>query len=290
MTGAADSLGYSLSAVSQQVRKLEAEVGMPVLDRRPRGVTLTDAGLAIVEHGEVIARQLAALDVRLADIAGLHEGSLRLGTFPTAGASILPVAVTRFTAAHPGVNLNLRSARISGLLAMLQAHDVEQALLWDYEWSPVDDPSLTVEQLMTDPTVLLVSADHRLAGARGATMADLVGERWITRAEHHPVVEVLRRSAHAAGFEPNIAFEAHDYQEAQGMVAVGLGVALVPRLALANLRADVRVVPLGGSTPSRRIFLARAASRVPTPPEIAMRDVLRAVSAEVAQGSRLYGP
>jgi molybdate transport repressor ModE-like protein len=282
MTGAAQELGYTLSAVSQQVRKLESDVGMPVLARHPRGVTLTDAGRAIVEHGALMERQLAALDARLADIAGLRAGSLRLGTFPTAGASLLPVAVTRFTGAHPGVSLTLRSARISGLFELLQAREVDQALLWDYEWSRVDGSGLLVEPLLEDPTALLVSADHPLAGATRAHMADLADERWITRAQNHPVVEVLYRSAHAAGFEPTVAFEANDYQEAQGMVAVGMGVALAPRLALTNLRADVRVVSLGDETPYRRVLLARDSSRVPTPPELAMSAILKAVSREIS--------
>jgi len=282
MTGAAQELGYTLSAISQQVRKLENDVGMPVLARHPRGVTLTDAGRAIVEHGALIERQLAALDARLADIAGLRAGSLRLGTFPTAGASLLPVAVTRFTGAHPDVSLTLRSARISGLFELLQAREVDQALLWDYEWSRVDGSGLLVEPLLEDPTALLVSTDHPMAGATRARMTDLAEERWITRAQNHPVVEVLYRSAHAAGFEPTIAFEANDYQEAQGMVAVGMGVALAPRLALTNLRADVRVVSLGDETPYRRVLLARDSSRVPTPPELAMSAILKAVSREIS--------
>jgi molybdate transport repressor ModE-like protein len=287
MTGAAGALGYTLSAVSQQVRRLESELGMPVLERHARGVTLTDAGRAVVEHGAIVERQLAALDARLADIAGLRAGSLRLGTFPTAGASLLPVAVTRFGAAHPGVTLSLRSARISGLFELLQAREVEQALLWDYEWSRVDDSGLIVKPLMDDPTALLVSADHPLAAAGTARMRDLVDERWITRAENHPVVEVLHRSARAAGFEPTIAFEAHDYQEAQGMVAVGLGVALAPRLALTNLRDDVRIVSLGDDTPYRRILLARDSSRLPTPPELAMSKILREVGREMAARMRV---
>lgn len=105
-------------------------------------------------------------------------------------------------------------------------------------------------------------------------VAELADESWIIRGDNHPVAEVLSRTAHAAGFEPSVAFEANDYQEAQAMVAVGMGIALAPRLALANLRADVRVLRLDGYAPSRRILLARLASRVVTPAEQAMADVI----------------
>ncbi|MGC5615491.1 LysR family transcriptional regulator [Georgenia sp. Z1491] len=282
MTAAARSMGYTLSAISQQVRRLESEIGLAVLERHARGARLTDAGRAVVEAGGAVESQLAALDDRLADIAGLRAGTLRLATFPTAGAGLLPVAITRFAARHPGVTLSLRSARIGALLDLLRARAVESALLWDYEWTRFDESDLHLELLMRDPTDLLVAVGHPLAGAPSLRMADLAGERWITRAEGHPVADVLRRSAVAAGFEPTVAFEAHDYQEVQGMVAVGLGVALAPRLATANLRADVRAIPLGDDAAHRRILLARDARRVPAPPELAMLEVLRGVSTEVA--------
>ncbi|MGO1173985.1 MAG: LysR family transcriptional regulator [Actinomycetaceae bacterium] len=282
MTAAAEAMGYSLSAVSQQVKRLEEQLGLGVLERHVRGVRLTDAGRAIVEVGAVVERQLASLDERLADIAGVRQGTLRLATFPTAGAGLMPQAITRFAALHPGIALSLRSARIAELRSLLHARELEGALLWDYEWTRVDDDDLHLDHLMDDPTDLLVSARHPVAEREGVRMAELADEQWITRAEQHPVVEVLRRSAVAAGFEPTISFEAHDYQEMQGMVAVGLGVALAPRLATSILRDDVRAVPLVGDVTSRRILLARDVNRVPTPAALAMGQVLAEVSREIA--------
>ena len=104
--------------------------------------------------------------------------------------------------------------------------------------------------------------------------AELAGEAWIIRAQRHPVVEVLERSAAAANFEPRISFEANDYQEAQAMVSVGFGVALAPRTAVMHKHPGVRVVALGASAPSRRIVVAHRHDRVRSPAEIAFHEVL----------------
>lgn len=280
MTGAAEELYYTPSAISQQVRRLEIEVGQPVLERHPRGVTLTDAGRAIVRHASSIENQLAALQSELEDIAGLRTGTLRIGTFPTVAASLLPVAVTRFHRDHPGVTLKLFSARLGQLLDQLERRDVDMALLWDYEWSRLDIPWLVLHELTRDPTAVVVSAEHRLAARSSVRMEDLAHENWVTRGENHPVAEVLARTAHAAGFEPSVAFEANDYQEAQAMVAVGLGIALAPRLALTNLRHDVKVLGLGPEAPSRRILLGTLREREATPPERVMADLLKVIGQE----------
>lgn len=277
MTAAADKLAYTPSAVSQQIRKLETELGLQVLARHAKGVDLTDAGRAVVEHVAGIERELAALHERLEDIRGARAGTLRLGTFPTFGASLLPFAITSFTSRHPDVSLSVRSARLSGLLELLHTREIEMAVLWDYTWSRLDEGGLSVHDLLTDPTRLVVSDSHPLAHRTAVDVAELAQERWITRADHHPVVEVLLRTCQSAGYEPAVAFEAHDYQEAQAMVAAGLGVALVPQLALSGVREDVRVLDLTGQAPSRRIMLAHSADRSPSPVGTAMAKILRQV-------------
>ena len=279
MTGAAADLQYTPSAISQQVRRLEAEVGQPVLERHTRGVRLTDAGRAIVRHVASIDNQLAAMQSELDDIAGLRAGSLRLGTFPTVASSLLPVAVTSFHQQHPGVSLKVLSGRLEQLLEHLERRRVEMTLLWDYAWSRIEDPELELTELLQDPTEVVVSAGHPLAGRREVRMEELAQESWVIRGDAHPVAEVLSRTAHRAGFEPAVAFEANDYQEAQAMVAVGLGVALAPRLALANLRDDVTVLSLGDRAPRRRILLATLTGRAATPAERAMARLLREVGA-----------
>jgi molybdate transport repressor ModE-like protein len=275
ITAAANALNYTVSAVSQQVSKLEAETGQLLLERHARGIWLTEAGRAVVRHAHRIDRQLRAARAELDDLAELRSGELRFGTFPTASASLLPLAVTAFRTAHPSVRLTVRSTRFAGLVEMLETREIELSLLWDYDWRRVADPDLDIIHLFDDPSDLVVAATHPLAGRTVVNLAELADEQWITRAEDHPVAEVLARSCHATGFEPRVVYKAHDYQEAQAMVAVGLGVALAPRLALTGLRTDVSVIPLGPSAPMRRILLANLRERRLSPAGSAITGIFQ---------------
>ena len=274
MTAAAEALSYTPSAVSQQIRRLEAEVGQPLVQRHPRGVELTDAGEAVVEHALAIERQLEALRNRLDDIAGLDAGTLRMGSFPTAGSSLLPLAVTEFRRRAPGVALFVESARLAQLRDLLERRRIELAILWDYDWSRIDDTGLHLRPIMDDPTAIVVASEHPLSERASVNFADLSDQAWVIRKDEHPLAEVLARAGRAAGFDPHVAFKANDYQELQAMVAVGLGIAIAPRLALTNLRDDVCVVSLGPAAPRRRILVGRLKGRHPTPAEAVMERIL----------------
>ena len=285
VTAAASSLGYTPSAISQQLLRLEHEAGQPLLERHSRGMLPTDAGLTLAGHARKILRQLSAAEADLEELAGVRRGTVSLGTFPTVGSSFLPVAVQQYRRAYPAIELTIRSGREEDLLRMLHDGTVALSLLWDYEWSRIDDEDLALTHLFTDPTVLLVGAGHRLARRRTVTMSALADEQWIIRAGGHPVVEVLDRSALAAGFTPKISFQANDYQEAQAMVSVGLGIALAPRTATVNQHPDVRVVSLGDSAPARRILVAHRPDRVRTPAALALHDVLVEVARSYHPGA-----
>ncbi|MCX2750463.1 LysR substrate-binding domain-containing protein, partial [Arthrobacter sp. MI7-26] len=123
----------------------------------------------------------------------------------------------------------------------------------------IEDEDLNLVRLMNDPTMLLVPSNHPVSARRSVRIDTLKDQEWIVRDEH-PVADVLRRVCRDAGFEPRIAFAANDYQETQGMVAAGIGIALAPQLALSALRPDITAVPLAGS-PTRRILLAHLANR-----------------------------
>ncbi|MER5390671.1 LysR family transcriptional regulator [Saccharopolyspora sp. NPDC002686] len=280
LTAAAEALRITPSAASQQMSRLEAEVGQPLLYRLPRGVQLTDAGHALAERGRAIRRELRGAQADLTSLATLDEGTLRLGSFPTASASLLPLALTRFSRKHPGIRTTVRSALFAELVELLHTGEIELAMLWDYDWDRADATSLVVDHLLDDPTVLVVPANSELLEEDSIGLADLAGHQWIIRADNHPVAEVLRRSCRLAGFDPIISYESHDYQEAQAMVAAGLGIAIAPRLALTNRRHDVRLVNFATDVPAptRRILLARPANRTPTPAAAAMTEILHAVS------------
>ena len=261
ITAAAEALGYTTSAISQQIAKLEKEAAQPLLERHARGVVLTEAGRAVVRHAERILVELQAADAELAEIRGLRAGVLAIGTFPTAGSSLLPLVVKEFKTRHPGVDLTVLSGRFSRLVDALRRRETELSLLWDYEWNRIDDPTLTYHHLMNDPTMLLVSEHHRLADRDSISIGELRDEAWVVRADDHPVAQTLEKLCQQGGFTPRTSVFAHDYGEVQAMVAVELGVAIAPRLAVLNPRPDVRSIKLATRPPQRRILIAHLAER-----------------------------
>ncbi|MDX1875350.1 LysR family transcriptional regulator [Mycolicibacterium sp. 120266] len=261
ITAAAEALGYTTSAVSQQIAKLEKEAGQPLLERHARGVALTDAGRSVVRHTERILVELHAAEAELAEIRGLRAGVLAIGTFPTAGSSLLPLVVKEFKTRHPGVELKVFSGRFDRLVDALRRRETELSLLWDYEWNRINDPTLTYHHLMNDPTMLLVSEHHRLADRDAIGIGELRDESWVVRAEDHPVAQTLEKLCQQGGFAPRTSVFAHDYGEVQAMVAVQLGVAIAPRLAVLNPRPDVRSIRLATRPPQRRILIAHLAER-----------------------------
>lgn len=280
MTAAAEHLGYSASAVSQQLRRLEVEAGQPLLHRQARGVRPTEAGAVLAGHARHVLRRLDAAEADLAELAGLRRGTLAIGTFPTIASALMPTVVSRFRRQYPDIRLDVRSARFDELVAMLESGRVGISLLWDYAWSRVDPAAFSLTPLLDDPTVLVVAEDHRLARRHTTTLSELAEEDWIVRAHDHPVAEVLERSCRAAGFSPRIAFEANDYQEVQAMVSVGIGVALAPRTAVTTPRPDIRVLGLGREAPSRRVLLAHRQDRLRAPAELAMHQLLVDIARE----------
>lgn len=282
LTSAAAALSFTTSAVSQQIGKLEHEMGVALLERHPRGVALTEAGRALLRYADDIDRTIEAARAEMDEFAGLRRGQLRMGTFPTVGASLMPDVVLAFRARHPEVAVTVVSARRDGLIERLKRRDIELTLLWDYPWEQIDDEELAITPLMNDPTVLLVPREHPLASGGAVRIDALRDQEWIVRDEH-PVADVLRRVCRDAGFEPRIAFAANDYQETQGMVAAGIGIALAPQLALSALRPDIASVPMKNS-PTRRILLAHLVNRRLSPAGQQAAAVFRS-TAQRAQGA-----
>jgi molybdate transport repressor ModE-like protein len=275
LTAAAANLSYTVSAVSQQVGQLEDEAGQPLIERRPRGVTLTEAGHAVVRHAEKIERIVSAAHEELRDLAGLNTGTLRLGTIPTVTESFLPTAISAFRDRHPGVDLRIHSAQLSGLDHLLESREIELAITWERDRPDgTGDTGRSTELIFRDPNVLLVPSSHHLAGRPSVRMEELRQEPWIIRTSPS-VLALLQAACEAAGFDPIVTFEARSYQEAQAMVAVGMGIALVPQLSLYRLRGDIRVLKIvSPGPPTRRIVLAHRRGERLTPAGAAMGKIL----------------
>lgn len=288
-SAAAEELSYTQSAVSQQVATLEAETGMTLLERHARGVRLTAAGQALYEHAEGILARLETAEAELAAIAGLRAGRLRMASFPTAGATLMPLAIATFRSLHPNIELTLAEGEPEQIAPRLRAGELDLALLFEFD-EPIDGmESLIRVELLADPMYLALPAEHPLAGKSDLRLQELRGEAWVQTSRESPCARHVVRCAHAAGFEPNVAFESDDYQTVQGLVAAGVGVALIPELALSGVREDIAIRALSPAPPQRQVFTAAPADARLSPPTPAMIAVLRdAANRYESQGKRTF--
>ncbi|KAA9393709.1 LysR family transcriptional regulator [Kocuria coralli] len=274
ITAAAEELMFTASAVSQQLRKLEQEAGQPLFRRRPRGVIPTEAGYLLATHARKVLRQLHAAQSDMEELARGERGTLKIGTFPSLAASFLPRVLDTYRAQFPAIKLSVHSTIFDALLEELERGQSHLCFLWDYPWKRFGSTGIRSEEIFQEPSVVLVSDSHPLARAHDVGMADLRDEPWVSRANDHPVVEVLDRAAAEAGFRPDITMYANDYQEAQAMVSVGIGIAMVPMSAVALQHPKVRILSLRDTLPERRVLLAQREERSSTPAEMAFRRLV----------------
>jgi DNA-binding transcriptional LysR family regulator len=231
-SAAARRLGCTQPAVSQQMKALEGSVGTPLLVRTGREMRLTQAGEALVRHAGGILAGLTAAEEEVAAIAGLRAGRVRLVSFPSGSSTLVPAALAALRAAHPGTRVSLEEAEPPRSVELLRAGDCAG------EWA-----DLVVRPLLTDRLVALVPERHRLAGAGTVAIAELADEPWIAGCPRcrGRLVQVCA----SAGFTPRIDFATDDYPAVVGLVGAGLGVAVLPQLAIESVRPrGVRTVAL----------------------------------------------
>jgi DNA-binding transcriptional LysR family regulator len=277
-SAAADALDYTQSAVSQQIAALEAEAGMTLLQRHPRGVSLTAAGQTLVGHAEGILARLESAEAALGAIAGLRGGRLRMASFPTAGATLMPLAIATFRTRYPQVELTLTEGEPEQIAPRLRAGELDLALLFEFDDGAAQD-ELTRVELLEDPLYLALPSEHKLAKRRKLRLEDLREEAWVQTSSASPCARHVVRSCHAAGFEPNVAFESDDYQTVQGLVAAGVGVALIPELALTVVREGIAIRALSPQPPVRQVIAATPAGARLLPAAPAMLAVLSEAAA-----------
>src|SRR5512133_2924444 len=177
-SAAADALAYTQSAVSQQIAALEREAGTRLVERNARGVRLTDAGRALVEHADAILTRLADAEAELEAIAGLRGGRLRLAAFPTVGATLMPLAIAHFRERHPDIELTVRQLEPEDSLPLLKAGELDIALTIGPSTS-TDTEGLDIKFLLDDPMFAALPLNHPLAHKSRVRLKDLKEESWI---------------------------------------------------------------------------------------------------------------
>ena len=290
VTAAAHALNYAQPSVSHHLARLEAETGTKLVQRAGRGIRLTDAGRLLAERAAEVIGRLDAAENELAVYSGLRTGRLRLAAFPSALGTLVPSAAAMLHDRHPTVDLRLTEAEPPEAVRMLRAGYVDVALVFRHEpegdsesaAAAADQGDIREQVLLSEPVHLIMPA----APVRGepllppavtevlpADLARLSAQRWIAGCDR--CREHLLRQCAAAGFTPKIAFTTDDFVAVQALVAAGLGVALLPGLALRAARhPGVRTVRLRGT---RRSVVAIRYGEPPDPPAtVLLLEVLRA--------------
>ncbi|WP_424189709.1 LysR family transcriptional regulator [Actinokineospora sp. G85] len=274
VTAAAANLSCTPSAVSQQVAALEREAGLPLLERVGRGVRPTAAGRLLTEHAAVLGRQLAETETALADLRAGRTGNLSLRFFASAGAALVPPALAKLRAEHPGVRVDLKLIDAEDPLP--EVVDGRADLAISVYRHPVPPRGVEFVPLLEDPYRAVLPRGHRLAAKCTIDLADLAEEQWIN-AEHSPgpCRQIVLDACASAGFTPDFTVDGADFATTQGFVAAGLGVSLIPRMGLGVTHPGVVIRRVGKPEPVRAIHAAIRESARSHPAMVSLIDALR---------------
>jgi DNA-binding transcriptional LysR family regulator len=279
---AAAELRLTPSAVSQQISALERGVGRAVVRRSTRGVEITDAGRVLLGAAETIT---AELDHAVREIERLETSPARLtvATFTSGGQRILPAALTRFTADRPDVELTVLEAEPGDSLALVRSGAADLALAYHLDGPPPvrpgDRSGLDWTPLLDDPMWIVLPAGHELAGRESIGLAELAGQRWV----HGCLVvdETVERYAAMLGFDVRTACRSTDYLFAQSLVRAGVGISMIPQIALTADAGGLAFVALRPPAPSRYVGVVTARRQRTNPLAQALLDTLRGTTALV---------
>jgi DNA-binding transcriptional LysR family regulator len=277
-SAAARALGYTQPAITQQMKSLERSVGTPLFIRAGRRMRLTEAGEALARHAEVILENLSVAQEQMTALTRLHSGRVRVCSFPSAGATVVPEALARLAKDHPGVRVELQESEPPESLDRVVRGECDITLAFTYPGLREQVPDELVEiPLLEDQLTVVMPAGHPMAQRRAVKLAELAEERWIAgclrcRANFlHECAEL--------GFAPDIVFTTDDILVVQSLVAEGLGIAMMPGLVLSFLVHD-KVAGRALDPASRRQVSAYVLREHLSIPATAMvLDELRAVAA-----------
>ncbi len=258
---AAQAMSITPPAVSQQLKILEQEAGVALLEQHGRLVRLTDAGKMLVRHTDAITAAIAVAESELASYRTEIAGTLRVAAFPTAARAIMPDVLARLGQSHPKLRLTLRDLESAESLLALQMDEIDLAVVDEYdEASQVIAPGIDTVEILRDPLYVALPPPPNLgpgpatAAVSPIALADLRDEPWIMDTETSTICQVALRACRRAGFDANVRYHCKDYSVILALVAAGLGVGVLPGLALRDRIVRARVVPI--SPPLERRVLA----------------------------------
>lgn len=269
ITAAAASLGYSQPALSQQMKRLELRLGVPIIERVGRSVRLTEAGRVLARHAPAVTTALDAAAGELAELRGLRAGRVRLVAFPSASPTVVPRLLADLGEHHPGITITYVEAEPPEAVEAVREDRADIALTFSYPGDR-DDPhgtsasGLAVRAVGTDDLLAVLPEGHSAGAGERVAVAELADENWIAgcpRCRGH-LLELCGR----AGFEPRIGFETDNFVAVEGLVAQGIGVATLPRMAVESfpLMPGVITRPLPhAEARTLHVVTAHGAERVP---------------------------
>ncbi len=267
---AAEDLHVAQPAISQQIQALERELGMPLFERLGRRVTLTDAGKALLPHARQILAAVETARNEIRERGTLMRGTASLGAPPTVSAHVLPAKLTAFEQKYPGLEVTLREAGTETLLKFVEEGELDLAIV-STDFLPA---SIEALPFWEEAYVLAVGAEHPLGDRATVSISELAGEPFILFPEGYRLREVTLAACRGAGFTPKVALDGGSMQSALQFVAAGLGVALVPEMALMNA-TNIHALKISDQTLRRSLGLVWRKSHYLSPAARALREFLQ---------------
>lgn len=275
VVAAADALGFTPSAISQQVKRLEKQAGVALLERVGRGVMLTEHGRRLVTDGSRLLTDLEELESGLHRDAGRIAGRLRVAAFSTAMRGLVAPVVRSLLDEHPDLALTLTEREPWNTVDLVASGQQDLGIVHSWGDVPLQVPEhLVGVRIARDVADLIVPRGHRLASRTRVSPRDLVGEAWIATPEGTICRQWLMRMYDGTGQAPRIAHVATEFDSHLALVGAGLGIALVPRLGRAPLAGDVVALAVHRPVPTREITVLHRASMVDSPAVRAVVDAL----------------
>lgn len=267
-TRAAAHLHLAQAALSEQIRKLESELGTPLFHRGRRETVLTAAGETLRLHAEALVDRAAAAKRAMHDLIGLRGGRLTIGAIPSVSACLLPAAIAAFRKLHPLVELALFEGTSESVAQWVESGRVEFGIVQ----LPTSAGCFDEHLLFTEPFVALVAKTHPAARQRTISLAKLADEPFVLykgRAR-----DTALAACRAAGFEPRIACESSELETIRSLVAAGLGIAILPKLATHQATAKCLAVRLRGDPVERQVAVLSRSGHTASPSAAVFREIL----------------